>query len=155
MYQDGYVWILGPGSFRVIGLHDFHMQTSIVLLTNEYDASTVHVHNIPSIKIEPNDVDVLVLLDSDEDVYPIVDLFDTSPFPYKIEPSNPVLVAVNVDRTPHNLSYMKLVRHGSSSQRPPLHPPSSSSCFNIVIALKMTKSRRGLNMILLQLILTL
>jgi hypothetical protein len=49
---------------------------------------------------------------------------------------------VDVDKTPHSSSCMKFVRHGSSSQHPPLHPSSSSSCFNIIDALKMTKSRR-------------
>ena len=155
MCQDGYVWILGPGSFRVIGLPDSQMQASTVLLTNESGASTVNVHSIVTVKIEPSEDDVLVLLDSDEDVCPIVDLFDTSHFLHKTKPLNPVLVSVDVDRTPHNSSYMKLVRHGYSSQRPPLHPPSSSSGFHIVDALKITKSRRGLNLILLQLILTL
>ena len=43
LYQDGYVWILGPGSFRVIRLTDFQMQASTVLLTNESAASTVNV----------------------------------------------------------------------------------------------------------------
>ena len=37
---------------------------------------------------------------------------------------------------------MKLLRHGVLSQRPPLHHSSSSSSFNIVDTLKMTKSRR-------------
>ena len=71
-----------------------------------------------------------------------VDFSDTSFFPYKTKPSNPVLVYVDVDKTLHNSSYMKLVCLSSSSQRPPLHHSSSSSGFNIVDALKMTKSRR-------------
>ena len=49
---------------------------------------------------------------------------------------------MDVDKIPHNSSYMKLVCHSYSSQRPPLHPSSSSSSFNIVDALKMTKSRK-------------
>ena len=68
-----------------------------------------------TIKIEPSGDDVLMLLDSDEDVYHVVDLSDTSPYPYKTKPSNPVLVFVDVDKTLHNLSYMKLVCHSSSS----------------------------------------
>jgi hypothetical protein len=115
------------------------MQASIVLLTNESSASTI---NVPTVKIEPSDDDVLVLLDSDEYVSPVVDLSDTSFFPYKPRSPNPVLVSMDVDKTPHSSSYMKFVRHDFSSQRPPLHPSSSSSGFNIVNALKMTKSRR-------------
>jgi hypothetical protein len=61
--QDDYVWILGPRSFRVIGLIDFQMQASTVLLTNESDASTVNVPSMETVKIEPSDDDVLVLLD--------------------------------------------------------------------------------------------
>jgi hypothetical protein len=61
--QDGYVWILGPRLFRVIGLIDFQMQASTVLLTNESDASTVNVPSMETFKIEPSDDDVLVLLD--------------------------------------------------------------------------------------------
>ena len=94
------------------------------------------------VKIEPSDDDVLVLLDSGEEVCLVVNHFDTSLFSYKTKPSNTVLVFVDIDKTPHNSSYMKLIRHGVSSQRPPLHPSSSSSGFNIVDALKMTKSRR-------------
>ena len=118
------------------------MQASTVLLTNESSASNVNVPSMATVKIEPNDDDILVLLDSDEEVCHDVDLFDTSHFSYKTMSSNPVLVFVDVDKTPHNSSYMKLLRHGASSQRPPFHHSSSSSCFHDVDALKMTKSRR-------------
>ena len=113
--KDGYVWILGPGSFRIIGLPDSLMQMCTVLLTNEYGASTVSVLSMVTVKIEPKEDDVLVLLDSDEDICHVVHLSDISHFPYKTKPSNSVLVSVDVDRTPHNSSYMELVRNGSSS----------------------------------------
>ena len=45
MSKDGYVWILGPRSFRIIGLTDSQMQASTVLLTNEFGAFFV---NMPS-----------------------------------------------------------------------------------------------------------
>ena len=122
MCQDGYVWILGLESFRVIGLTDSHMQASTVLLTNESGASTVNVSSIATVKIEPSDDDVLVLLDLDKEVCPIVDPSDISLFPFKTKPSNLVLVSVDVDKTPYNSSYMKLVRYGVSSQCLPLHP---------------------------------
>jgi hypothetical protein len=112
------------------------------LLINESGASTVNVHSMATVKIEPTNDDVLVLLDLDEEVCFVVDLSNTFPFPYKTKSSNPVLVFVDVDKTPHSSSYMKFVCHGSFSQRPPLHPSSSSSSFNIVDTLKMTKSRR-------------
>jgi hypothetical protein len=118
------------------------MQASTVLLTNESGASTVNVPSMANVKIEATNNDVLVLLDSDDEVCPVVDLSDTSYFLDKTKSSNPILVSVDVDKTPHSSSYMKFVRHGSSFQRPPLHHSSSSSSFNIVDALKMTKSRR-------------
>ena len=37
------------------------------------------------------------------------------------KPSDPVLVLEDIDKIPHNLSYMKLVCHGSLFQRPHLH----------------------------------
>ena len=118
------------------------MKAYIILLTNESGASTVNVPSMATVKIKPSDDDILVLLDSDEYVCHVVDLSDTSSFLYKTTPSNPVLVSVDVDKTPHNSSYMKLLRHGASSQRPPFHHSSYSSRFNIVDALKMTKFRR-------------
>ena len=111
-------------------------------LTNEYGAYTVNAPTVATVKIEPSDDDIIVLLDSDVDVCSVVDLSDTSHFPYKHRFSNPVLVSLDVDKIPHSSSYMKFVRHGSTSQRPLLHPSLSSLGFNIVDALKMTKSRR-------------
>ena len=113
---------------------------STILLTNEYGASTVNVPSMATVKIEPSDDDVLVLLNADENACSVVDLFDTLHSFYKTKHSNPVFLVF--DKTPHSSSYMKLVRHGSSTQRPPLHHSLSSSGFNIVDALKMTKSRK-------------
>ena len=36
-----FMWILRPGSFRIIGLSEFQMQASIVILTNEFGTSKV------------------------------------------------------------------------------------------------------------------
>ena len=69
------------------------MQTSTVLLTNEYSAFTVNMPSMATIKIEPSDDDFLVLLDSNEDVCHVVDHSDTSHFPYKTKgPSTPAVV---------------------------------------------------------------
>ena len=35
------MWILGPGSLRVIGLSESQMQASTIILTNESGTSTV------------------------------------------------------------------------------------------------------------------
>ena len=142
MCQDDYLWILGPRLFRVIRLTNSQMQASIVLLTNEFGVYTVNEPSMAIVKIEPSDDDVIVLLYSNEEFCHVVDLSDTSFFSYRTKSSNPVLDSVDFDKTPHNSSYMKLLRHGVLSQRPPLHHFSSSSGFNIVDTLKMTKSRR-------------
>jgi hypothetical protein len=73
------------------------MQTSTILLTNEFDASTVNVPSMATVKIERSDDDVLVLLDSDENFCSVVDFFDTSHFLYKTKHHNPVFVSVDVD----------------------------------------------------------
>ena len=101
------------------------MQASTILLTNQSSASTINIHSMDTTKIEPTTDGVLVLLDPDEDICPIFYLFDASPFPYKAKPFNPVLVSMDVDRPPHSMSRMKLVRHGPSSQCPPRHLFSS------------------------------
>ena len=93
-----------------------------------------------TVKIEPSYNDILIMLDSDEEICHVVDLLGTSSFSYKL--SNPILISVDVDKIPHNLSYMKLLCHGGLSQRPPLHLSSYSLNFSIIDALKMTKSRR-------------
>ena len=77
MCENGYVWILRLRSFRTIRLPDLLMQASIVLLTNEFGASTVNVPSMATGKIEYKEDDVLVLLDSNEHVCQVVDFFDT------------------------------------------------------------------------------
>ena len=39
----GFMWILGPGSFRVIGIPKSQMQASTVILTNESGTFTVQI----------------------------------------------------------------------------------------------------------------
>ena len=48
---------------------------------------------------------------------------------------------MDVDKTPHNSSYIKFVCHESPSQRPHLDHFSSSHGFNIVDVSKLTKPR--------------
>lgn len=62
--DDGSVWILGPGSFRVIGLSESQMQAPTVILTNESGTSIVQIPTVATVKLEPNDDNVLVLSDS-------------------------------------------------------------------------------------------
>jgi len=74
------------------------MQASTILLINEFGASIINVPNMTTVKIEPNDDDVYVLLDSDEKVCHVVDLSNTSHFPSRTKSSNPVLVSMDVDK---------------------------------------------------------
>ena len=46
--EDGSMWILGPGSFKVIRLFESQIQASIVVSTNQYGTST----NVANIKLE-------------------------------------------------------------------------------------------------------
>ena len=62
------------------------MQASIILLTTESSASTVNVPSMVTVKIEPSDDDILVLLDADEDVYHVVDLLDHHLFFIRLSP---------------------------------------------------------------------
>ena len=39
--DDGSMWILGPGLFKVIGLSESQMQASTVVLTNQSGAFTI------------------------------------------------------------------------------------------------------------------
>src|ERR1700737_1294801 len=49
----GFMWNLGPGSYRVIGLSESHMQASTVILTNESGTSTVKIPSTAHVKVEP------------------------------------------------------------------------------------------------------
>ena len=93
------------------------------------------------VKIERNDNSIFMLLDSDGDICPIVDLFDTSYFSYKAKIPTPLLVYADVGKVHFSPSYMKLLRHKSRFQHSLFLPSSSSSCLNIIDAFKLTKSR--------------
>ena len=136
--DDGSVWILGPGSFRVIGLSESQMQAPTVILTNESGTSTVQIPTVATVKLEPNDDNVLVLSDSGDDICAAVDLSDISPFPFKSKNSTPS----QLPKSPFSHVCNTLVHRMTPSQRPPLHPSPSSIGLTIVDALKVTKSRK-------------
>ena len=81
--EVGFMWILGPSSFRVIGLSDSQMQASPVILTNESGTSTVQISYVAPVKFEPTDDSVFVLSDSEDDLCASVDLSNTLSFPFK------------------------------------------------------------------------
>ena len=59
--EDGSMWVLGPNSFRVIGLSESQMQASTLILTNQSGASKIQMPNIANVKLEPNENTVFVL----------------------------------------------------------------------------------------------
>ena len=77
------MWILGPGSFRVIGLSESQIQASIVMLTNESGTSIVKNLFITPVKLEPINDSVFVLSDSENDICASVDLSNTSSILFK------------------------------------------------------------------------
>ena len=81
--EDGLMWILGLGSFRVIGLFKFQIQASTIVLTNQSSSSTIQMSNVANVKLEPDDNIVCVLSDFDDDICATVHLSDTSSFSFK------------------------------------------------------------------------
>jgi hypothetical protein len=140
--EVGFMWILGPGSFRVIGLSESQMQASTVILTNESGTSIVQIPSIAYVKVEPLDDSVFVLSDSEDDICASVDLSNTSSFPFKSVHSTPSQLPVHVTKSPCGSMYKRVVPQNSPSQRPPLHPSSSYIGLTMVDALKLTKSRK-------------
>ena len=51
--EVGSMRILGPGSFRVIGLFEFQMQASTVILTNDFGTFTIQIPCVAYVKLEP------------------------------------------------------------------------------------------------------
>jgi hypothetical protein len=138
----GFMWILGPGSFRVIGLSESQMQASTILLTNESGTYTVQIPSIAPVKVEPLDDSVFVLSDSEDNICASVDLSNTSSFPFRSVHSTSSQLPIHVAKSPCGLMYKKVVPQISPSQRPPLHPSPSSTGLTMVDALKLTKSRK-------------
>jgi hypothetical protein len=138
----GFMWILGPFPFRVIGLSESQMQASTVILTNESGTSTFQIPFIAHVKVEPLDDSVFVLSDSEDDICASVDLSNTSPFPFRSVHSTIFRLPIHVAKSPCGLMYKKVVSQISPSQRPPLHPSPSSTGLTVVDALKLTKSRK-------------
>ena len=140
--EVGFMWILGPGSIRVIELSESQMQASTVILTNESGTSTVQISYVTLAKLEPTDDSVLVLLDLEDDICAFVDLSNTLSFPFKSVHSTPSELLIHVAKSPCSPIYRGLVLQVSHSQRPPLHPSPSFIGLTIVDALKLTKSRK-------------
>ena len=73
--ENGLIWILGPGSCRLIGLSESQMQASIIVLTNQFGASTIQMPNVANVKLEPDDNTVCVLANFDDNICACVHCF--------------------------------------------------------------------------------
>jgi hypothetical protein len=140
--EIGFMWILGPGSFRVIGLSESQMQASTVILINESGTSLIQIPSIAPIKVESLDDSVFVLSDSEDDICASVDLSNTSPFPFKNVHSTPLQLPIHVVKSRCGLMYKKVVLQISPFQRPTLNFSPSSIWLTMVDALKLRKSRK-------------
>ena len=105
-YVISSTWLLGPGCFRVIGLSESQMQTSIIKLTNESCASMVHIPSLSIVKLEPNDETILVLFNFDGNVCQTIDLSNTSLHPFRSAHSTPSKFAININLPPYEPQYM-------------------------------------------------
>ena len=92
-----FMWISGPGLFRMIGLSESQMQASTVILTNESGTSIIQILCVAPIKLEHDDDIVLVLSSSEDDICPSVDLSNISPIPFKSVHSTPSQLHVYVE----------------------------------------------------------
>jgi hypothetical protein len=140
--EVGFMWILGLGSFRVVGIFESQMQALTVILTNEFGTSIVQIISIATVKLEVIDDNVVVLLDFEDDICAFVDLSNTLSFSFKSVPFIPSQLPTCVAKCPCSPMYGRLVSHISPSQRPPLHPSPSSIGFTIFDALKLRKSKK-------------
>ena len=74
--DDGYVWTLSSGTFKVYKLSDAQMPESIVLLIPPPSTSTIPNFSLASVKIEPSDNSLCILSDSDDDTHSEIKLGD-------------------------------------------------------------------------------
>ena len=113
---EGDVWNLTRGMYRVFGLTDAQLFASTVLVTPHNSTSTVQVPTQPTVKIEPSDINVHVISDSDDDAIPDGPTGGTSRIP--------ICRRGSIGST-RSLPTPDLRRSSSiSSSRPPVHPDS-------------------------------
>ena len=96
--EGGFMWILGPDSFRVIGLFESQMQASTIILTKKSDTSTVQIPSIAHVKLEPTDHNVVSYLEND--ICASVDISITSSFPFRSIHSTSSQLPIHVSKFP-------------------------------------------------------
>ena len=87
------------------------MQASNVILTNESGTSRVQISKVTIVKLEPSEYGVFVLFYFNDNICPIVNIFGTSPFPFRSATLTSSKVLVDIVKSPYNPMYMRLTRH--------------------------------------------
>ena len=131
---DGVVWNLTRRMYRVFGLTDAQFSASTVLVTPRNSTSTVQIFTQPTVKIEPTDVIVHVISNSDDDAIPDAPIGDTSAIPIRRRASVGSTRSLSTPDLRHSPSI--------SSSRPPVHP-DTQKIRSVVEALIKTASRKG------------
>ena len=80
--DEGYVWNLTSGTYKVYGLSDVQMSGSTIIMTPPTSTSTVHVPGLATVKVEPTESNVQILSDSDDDNVNEIKLSDISSNPF-------------------------------------------------------------------------
>ena len=78
------------------------MHASTMILIDYYGTFTVQLPSVAMVKLKPNDDNVIVMLDSDDDVCHVVDFSDTSYFPCRTRTPTPILIFVDIVKTAYN-----------------------------------------------------
>ena len=120
--------------YRVFGLTNAQMSASTVLITPPNSTSIVQVPTPPMVKLEPPDLEVYVISDSNDDVIPDVHLGESFAFPFRrcgSVSSTLLLPALDLRHSP-----------SISSSRPPIHPDARKT-HSVFEALRLTASRKG------------
>ena len=142
--DSGCFWSLGAGSFKVIGLSKLEMDASTMLLTNESITPAPQSHSLRKVKLEVDDV--MVLNDSDEDSIKVVDIAQTSSYPFQSLCSFPstssVQASLGNDPSPYKPLNLSIFYHHIPSKKPHVHPTSFIYDVHVLEALKITKCRR-------------
>ncbi len=133
--DEGGLWTLGVGTYKVFGLTSSQLQGSTICLTPASVTSTVHLTPLVQVKIEKSDDTVVLLSDSDdEDIIPAVDLSDNSPYPYRCTPST----AAGPSTAPPTTKSI----HSFFTGKPPRSPSSGPLACTMLDALKGIATRR-------------
>ena len=139
--EVGFMWILGLGSFKVIGLSESQIQASIVILTNKSSTSTVLIFFLLPVELDSTDENMFVLLDSKDDICASDNLSNTLPFPFKSVHSTPSQLPIHVAKSAQGL-------YGNDGSPNLTFLVSSTTPFTVIYrlamvdALKLTKSRK-------------